>query len=419
MSGASRARAVSLLCALALAWVAGCTEDTLTGIDPETSPGQGSATIEVVLSASELPGWRDTTFTGYALASTSSILLVAREADIGARVLARFSNLPDSVFVDDDRLPIENFQNGRLRLVIDTLASSVPEAGAVISAHALTRGFVAREANWTQAGSDEPWAMPGGDLGEQLGTLSIASTSADTVFLPLSVDTDSLLRAWRAADGEFGLALLTDTQEASLTLRQVVLAFDAKPVGRDTLVETLRATAPATFIFDPETPAPGSALRLGGLPAARTYVSFRLPETVGGVDLRGARINRATLLLMPVGGPSAPFSTTDTLLAGVFGLLSNPFEFGPKAPVGGNVGTPVEIVPEDMSTGIALELPITGLVQEWAAAEAGSTTDLNLGIRALPEGGAISFWEFGDVQDPLTAPRVRILLTPPTPFDLP
>ncbi|HSM07649.1 MAG TPA: hypothetical protein VLA33_01375 [Gemmatimonadota bacterium] len=413
-------RAVGLLLAgLGAASIGACTEDTLTGVDPDSAPGAGQATVEIELSATELPAWRDTTYTDYALAATSASKFVAQTADIRARILARFGTLPDSVFVGGERLAVERFESGRLRLVFDTTGSEVPEAGGSVEAYALTRDFVTREATWSNAADGDPWTAPGGDLGELLGALEIEELAADTMFLPLTVETDSLLRAWRAADGGTGLALLSPVDGTVLAVEQVVLAFDVKPVGRDTLVETLRSPTANTFVFDPPTPAPGAGLRLGGLPAARTYVSFELPESLSGVELRGARINRATLLLTSTGTPPAPFATTDTLLASIFSLLSNPFEFGPKTPVGVNTSNPVQILPEDMEAGGDLQLSITALVQNWAASDPDSMPELNLGVRVLPEGGGLAYWEFGHREDPARAPRVRIVFTPSTGFDLP
>jgi len=408
-----------LLAGLGTASIAACTEDSITGVDPGSVPGAGQATVEIELSATELVAWRDTTFTDFALPSTSPSRFVTRTAEFGARTLIRFGNLPDSVFVGEERLAVESFESGRLRVVLDTLASELPAAGGSLEARGLVRGFVTREATWTDAADGEPWTTPGGDLGESLGTLDLEALVGDTVSLPLGVETDSLLRAWRATDGGNGLALLSEVDGTFLTIRQVVLAFDAKPVGRDTLIETLRSATANTFVFDPPTPAPGSGLRLGGLPAARTYLSFTLPESVNGVELRGARINRATLLLTSTGTPPAPFATTDTLLASAFSLLSDPFDFGPKTPVDVNTSNPVQILPESMEAEGDVELPITGLVQDWAASDPDSVSELNVGVRVLPEGGAIAFWEFGNREDPTRAPRVRIVLTPSTVFDLP
>lgn len=413
-------RLAGCLALVGLIALGGCTEDQLTGVDPDSAPGgQASGTVEIVLSAADLPVWTDTTYTGYALPSTSGIRLVSNSADLTSRVLVRFSTVPDSVFLDDERIPVERYDNASLRLVIDTLASTIPEAGAQLTAYSLTRGFDDREASWSNAADGEPWATPGGDLGRALGTLEVTSLEADTVFLPFDVPSDSLLQAWLADDGEPGLALVAESGGTSLTFKQVVLAFDTKPVGRDTLLSTLRSPAPRTFIFDPETPPPGGVLRVGGLPAARTYVNFRLPESVQGMKLRGSRINRATLLLTSVGAPDAPFATTDTLLASGFSLLTDPIAFGPKTPVGSNFDTSAQIVPEDMGDGGVLEIPVTNLVRLWAQAEPDSMPEINLGIRSLPEGDGLAFWEYGDVTDPVRAPRLRLLITPTTQFDLP
>lgn len=408
---------------LLLAWVAvvaaGCTEDALVGVDPDGAPGQGNATIELELAAGQLPLWRDTTFSGYALASTSGVRIVASTPELDARTLGRATTLPDSIFLDEANRAVERFENVRLRIVIDSLESSLPETGGTIGASALAVGFDEREANWVQAADGTPWTTPGGDLAEQLGTLALDSLSTDTLFLPLAVDADSLLTSWRANDGGTGLAVTSETSGVTLTIRQLALAFDVKPVGRDTLVETLRTLTPATFIFDPQTPEPGQALRIGGLPATRAYVNFRLPESVDGTVLRGARINRATLILSARPVPDAPFAATDSLRASVFNLLSDPFESGPKTPVGVTQGNSIAIAPEDIEEGSELQLPLTGLVQLWAASEPDSMPDLSVGVRLLPEGGGLPYYEFGSVEEPALAPRMRILLTPETPFDLP
>lgn len=416
---AARDRATWAVLAAAVLSATACTEDALVGVDPDGAPGQANATIELELAASDLPLWRDTTFGGYALPSTSGVRIIASTPELNARTLGKVTALPDSVFLDDENREVERFENARIRVVVDTVASSLPETGGTLAANALAVTFDEREADWSQAADGAPWTTPGGDLAEQLGTLTVDSLSADTLFLPVDVDSDSLLTSWRAEDGGTGFALSSQTAGASITVRQVVLAFDVKPVGRDTLIETLRSVTPATFIFDPETPDPGEPLRIGGLPAARAYMNFRLPESVDGTALRGARINRATLLLSARPTPDAPFAAGDTLSASVFDLLSDPFVSGAKTPVGVTQGNAVPIAPEEMEEGSELLLPLTGLVQAWAAAEPDSMPELNIGVRLLPEGGDLAFYEFGSVEDATLAPRIRILLTPETPFDLP
>ena len=411
-------RRLLLLAAVILA-AGSCTEESLVGVDPNAPPGQSSETIQLSVAVGDLPIWLDTTYVGFAVPSNSGIQLVASGDSMTSRLLGRFSTLPDSVFVDTVRLRVERMESARFRLIVDTLAGSVvPDSGTELRVHALTRGFEEREATWTEARAGEPWTTPGGDLGELLGSVRIDSLQ-DTLFLPVGVDTDSLLTAWRAADGEMGYSLSASAGGTSITLRSVALVFDIKAEGQDTLIESVRGPQPSTFIFAPETPPPGSRLRIGGLPAGRIYIRFELPDTLAGVQLRGSRINRASLFFRSLGTPPAPFATTDTLLASVFDLLADPFELGAKTPVGVNFGTFIELNPDRLAAGGEQELNVTQLIQLWASASPDSLPELRFGIRALPEGEAVGFWEFGSIDDAANAPRLELLLTPPTEFDVP
>lgn len=407
-----------LLAAVILA-AGSCTEESLVGVDPNSPPGQSSETIQLSVPVGDLPLWLDTTYVGFAVPSTSGIQFVATGDSITSRLLGRFSTLPDSIFVDTIRVSVERLESARFRLIVDTLAGSVvPDSGTELRVHALTRGFDEREATWAEARVGEPWSTPGGDLGVLLGSVRIDSLQ-DTLFVPVSVNTDSLLTSWRAADGELGYALSASAGGTSITLRSVALVFDILAEGQDTLIEVVRGPQPSTFIFDPETPPPGSRLRIGGLPAGRVYIRFELPDTVAGVQLRGSRINRASLIFRSLGTPPSPFATTDTLLASVFDLLADPFELGAKTPVGMNFGNFIELDPDRLAAGGEQELNVTQLIQLWASASPDSLPELRIGIRALPEGEDIGFWEFGSIEDAANAPRLELLVTPPTVFDIP
>lgn len=396
-----------------------CTEDSLIGVDPDTPPGPSSETVELSVDVGNLPLWMDTTYLGYAVPSSSGIQLLATEPTLTSRILGRFSTLPDSIFVDTVRIAIERFESARLRLMVDSLAAPVlPDSGTELRLHALTRGFEEREASWSEAKAGEPWTVPGGDLGDLLGSVRVDSLQ-DTLFVPISADTDSLLAAWRASDGELGYAVSSSADGSNVTLTSLALVFDVKPAGLDTLIEVVRGPQPSTFIFTPETPVPDQALRLGGLPAARVYVRFQLPDTLAGVPLRSSRINRASLILRSLGAPPAPFTTTDTLFASVFDLLADPFQFGPKTPVGINFGSFIELDPDSLAAGGAQDLNITQLIQTWANAPVDSLPELRIGIRTLPEGGGVGYWEFGEVGDLVAAPRLELLVTPPADFDVP
>ncbi len=411
-------RRILFLAAGALA-VASCTEDSLIGVDPTSPPGPSSETVEVSIGVGDLPLWRDTTFVGYAVPSSSGIQFVANEPSLVSRVLGRFSTLPDSIFVDTARVAVERFESARLRLIVDSLAGPVlPDSGTELRVHGLARGFEEREASWTEARAGESWTTPGGDLADLLGSVRVDSLQ-DTLFVPISVDSDSLLSDWLASDGELGYAVSSSADGSNLTFAALALVFDVKPEGQDTLIEVIRGPQPSTFIFSPETPLPGEELRLGGLPAARIYIRFELPDTLDGVPLRGSRINQASVIFRSLGAPPDPFATTDTLFASIFELLADPFEAGPKTPVGLNVGSFVELDPEILASGGEQSLNITQLIQTWAGASADSLPDLQIGLRTLPEGGGVGYWEFGDMSDPATAPRFVFLVTPPTEFSVP
>ncbi|TFG61817.1 MAG: hypothetical protein E4H28_08380 [Gemmatimonadales bacterium] len=394
------------------------------GVDPDTVPGQSQETLELSIDVGDLPIWMDTTYVGFAVPLTSGIQLVASDSSVTSRLLGRFPTLPDSIFVDSARVRIDSMVSARFRIVVDSLSGSVlPESGTELRIHALGRGFDERDVTWSEARPGEPWSTPGGDLGELLGSLVLDSlqgnSGQDTLFLPLIVDTDSLLSAWRAADGEPGYVLSTVVDGTTLIIKSLALVFDVRPEGQDTLIEVVRAPVPSTFIFDPTTPAPTNALRIGGLPAARMYIRFALPETLDGVPLRGSRINRASLILRSLGTPPAPFATTNTGFASVFNLLADPFELGEKTPIGVIFGSFIELEPENLAAGGEQEINITALIQIWAGSSPDSVPELHLGIRALPEGESITFWEFGDGNDPANAPRLELLVTPPTRFDVP
>jgi len=376
--------------------------------------------VELQVGAAALPLWLDTTFVGFAIPGSGGVLIVSNGGTLDARVLSRIETIPDSLFVDTLRLAITEYQSAFLRLIVDTAATAtvLPDSGTEIRVHALSRSFEAREASWTEARAGDPWTTPGGDLGELLGAVRVDSIQ-DTVLVPISADVDSLLAAWHMSAGEQGYAVSASADGTMLTLSSQALVFDVLAESQDTTIEVVRGPQTQTFIFEPSPPDPEGTLRLGGLPAARVYVRFELPDSLDGVPLRGSRINRASLFLRSNGSPGAPFASTDTTLASLFELLADPFDQGAKTPIGSAIGSLVELDPVVLAGGGEQELNITGLVQAWASAAADSIPELRLGVRMLPEGAALGFWEFGQLGDVGAEPRLELLVTPPTEFDIP
>lgn len=404
-----------------------CTEDPITG-----PPGEGidepSETVEVSLTAEEFALWRDTTYSGFAVPTDAAFMLVAEEDDFTARTLLRYGSVPDSVEVDSVRVAIEEYRDAEIRLVLDTAASTIPDDNFALRLMGLARSYDHEEVTWEEASAGEPWSTPGGDLTRELGSLDLTQPSdsflPDTLVVPIEGVTDSLLADWAARDGGLGAALLVDGPGARLRLRGATLRFDVLPAGRDSALNVnlfpFLDTSPITFMYDPPQPAVGSALRLGGLPANRVYLEFLPPDTVEGVALRGGTINRAELVFRPLPAPVSPFAMRISATAAAIDLAGDPFETGPKTPIGPTLGGGVRTLePDSLAAGAPLRFDITSLMTSWAAAPDSFGT-FTVGVRLQPDAQTVGFWEMGSVtSEPALQPFVRVVLTPPTDFDVP
>lgn len=434
----SRARLTALSAAALLggaALLAGCTEESLTGTDPGDAPGPSPETVEVTLDPSQM-SWRDTTFTGYAVPSDGQFMVVAGggagAGGLQARSLVRFIGLPDSVAVNDSvTAAIDSFSNASVRLVVDTLESSVPASGITLRAFPLTRSYLVDEATWDRAKVGEPWTTPGGDFGPEIGSLTLAdpadSVLADTVAIPLGASTDSIVTAWRDQDGEAGAAVLVDEADARLTLTRMILRFDVHPAGHDTTftgsVGGLTSLVTSTFIYQPDQPSAGTDLRLGGLPASRFYFTFEPPDTAGGVPLKGSTINRAELVFRPLPPPASPFRLGEGVVTSLRLLEQDPFQVGPKTPIGRSLALrdTVRIRPDSLAAGRPFRLALdTALMRRWSTAPADSFDVFRLTARLQPDPQAFGFWEFGSAESPAAQrPSLRMLVTPPADFEAP
>lgn len=412
--------------------IAGCTEELLTNFDSENAPGGQQPTIEVSLKAGDLPFWRDTTYTGFADASSVGYQLVVRDSGVVAHAVGRFSTLPDSVGVDTIQVKITGFENGRFRLVIDSLLSTLPEdsSGVLLSIYSLSRTYEEREANWLEARTGEMWTTPGGDVGELLGQGQLVS-AADTVLLPILVSTDSLLSLWRETDGEPGVLVRIDDGEGRLRVQNFSVLADGLTNDLPNPVSIARGAQATTFLQDPPSPGVNSSLRMGGLPAARPYWKFQLPDSIGGVPLRGATINKAAFVFHPLPAPDYPFAlgTSDTLSFSVLvtatavALLANPFVDFEKTPVGGLLTTPPEVIPlrpDSLKAGVEILFDATLVLADWSINPEFDDQRLQFVIRPAPEGATLGYWEFGSVESAAALqPEVRIVFTPPADFHLP
>jgi hypothetical protein len=198
------------------------------------------------------------------------------------------------------------------------------------------------------------------------------------------------------------------------------LVAEAVTEGAGTVVSVVRGAAPGTFIFDPPTPAPTTRLRLAGLPSARYYVDFQLPDSLGFIQLRGATINRATLEFRPTAAPPEPFPLGADVAAQAVRLLADPFVYAEKTPIGTTLGALQFLRPDSLASGKTMQYDITSLVRLWSLAPVDSVPPFRVGIVPVPEGRQFGFWEFYSREDgPGLRPIVRLLFTPNPSFLLP
>lgn len=415
---------------LCLAALSACTETPITDVDPEKAPGSTVPTKDVLLGTFQLPVWRDTSLMGFALPDEASFFLLSGTDEFQARALGRFPTIPDSIFIfaDSMNVAVDSFLNAFLQVTMDTTASTFPEPPFTLHLFELTRGFDGLLATWTEASPDVPWTTPGGDLGIELGS-TVVVERIDTTSIELPAPSDSLLKAWREAGGEPGLVLSMEVPPRPvglggtprpLRVTDVRLGFDVQPEGdRNTLIRRLQFQ-PGTFIFNPPQPEAGSALRAAGLPAWRFYLEFQLPDTLAGVPLKKSTVNQATLIFRPLTAPPERFVPSQPLLARALEVLGDPFEQGPKTPVGALLPQFLVLDPDSLSMGISLRVDITSLVVRQALSD-DPLAPIRIAIRGQPDAQDFGFWDFGSAEapNPLAQPQVLIVLTPPPTFKVP
>jgi len=416
-SGPVRALSVRVVAAAALiagATLAACVQDPLA-LDGARAPGETAQTRDFTLEASDVPTWRDTTYTGFALPNEARFDLVSNGSSLGSHVLGRL-NVPDTINTFADTLPVDMFDSLDVRFQIDTLRSDFSGFPVTLKMIELTRPFDADSVTWVETGLGPKWTTPGGDLGVVIGSVEITGVS-DSLIMNPDLPADSLLKAWQDTDGENGYALVLEGPEARINIQQVLFRYDALLQGRTRPVNRQQVSLPRTFITNPVQPAAGISLRIGGLPASRFYIDFDLPQQIGGIPLAGSTINHAEVDFEPLPPPADPFALERPLASRIMTLLADPFLFGAKTPIGSSPRTFTPIDPDSLGVGRMVRLDITLLV---VSAIRDGDFKIRIGLRGVPDAQAVGFWEFGSVEaPPELRPRLRIVLTPAPVFPVP
>lgn len=413
-----------ILAAAALAPLYGCTEEGLTGVEGEEPPGQAADAVSVTLAADELPLWRDTTFAGFATARDVPFVVAADQPPLESRALFTIGDVPDSI----GGQAVDSTGDMFVRVVADTARSAFSGDSATLELFSLGRDFVEDEVTWERASEGTPWDSAGGDLEDRMGERDFRfdadadSLASDTLRVPFSGDADSLVTSWQEAGGVPPLALLVRGEGNRVVIRDLALELQGRSADMDSLQQIDADASAAAFIHDPDLPDAGRNLRAGGLPSSRFYFVFRPPDSVGGVPIRGARVNRAEIVFHPVSDPGGAFRPPVVLSSLVTNLLADPFRFGARTPIGDAVGDRrvTALDPDSLAAGRPLRVRVTDLLQSWANAPPDSIEEFRLGVRPVPDGQDLGFWDFGSVESGEgVRPQLRILITPPTDFTLP
>ncbi len=430
-TGRSTSRTVLalLLGVVALAAAAtGCTEEGLTGVEGEEPPGQAADAVSVSVPVDQLPLWRDTTYTGFATVGDSPFILVADQPPLRARPLFRIGNVPDSV----GGQVVDSTGDMYLQVVADTARSQFSGDSATLELYALSRDFSSDRATWELASEGSPWDSAGGDLSSRLADLRFrrgteADTAApETLRMTFHGDPDSLISAWSESGRVPPLALLLRGEGNRMVIRNMAIELDAKNADMDSLEQIRAGMSTSTFIHDPDLPSVGQKLRAGGLPSSRFYFVFRPPDSIESVPIRGAQVNRAELVFHPVSEANSPFRPPVLLSALPTRLLADPFELGARTPIGDPIGAQntrsgvVALDPDSLSAGRPLRIRVTDLIQSFADAPGDSIDQFEVGLRPVPDGQDLGFWDFGSAEAAEgMRPELRILITPSTDFVLP
>lgn len=397
----------------AVAILAACTEDPLS-LGTDEVPGASTQTTDVTISVAELERWRDTTLTGFALRSNAPFATVSNGSSVTSRALSRF-NVPDTIRTPVDTLPVARFEEVEMMMRIDTVRSAFGELPVTVRVIGLEQPFDVDSVSWIDAAPGVPWTAAGGALGVEIAS-AVMETVSDTLILPVSVDQDSLMKAWQDTDGGNGFAIVVDGPETRLHVTRTLLQYDPTLVGRQLPVPQVQQWMEYTFIVDPPLPPHGVGLRVGGLPASRFYIEFEVPESLGGVSIKGATVSQAELILHPLAAPE-PYAAERAIDARRVSLLADPFERGAKTPIGGGDLQGTSLDPGLLSSGEPLRMNITLLV---ARAVQDSMPRIRFGFRGDPDAQTLGYWEFGSVESaPEFRPRLRVVFSPTPKFTVP
>lgn len=426
-----------LLLAVGALSLAGCADEIPTALDEDRIP-VSPTTVEVRVPFSEF-GSNLQTFGGYGLASElgrQGIAFLAQDFEgiLDARTLVRLSVFPRTIETPDSTGTTRGdddftFVGGRVVVRFDTTATSVP-GPVTLSAGSIQTEWDPTTATWELAvdtvGGEVPWPEPGGGPVQELGTFVWDPAQGDSATLEVDSATVAALADTASAEADRkGLRISLVDPGERLTVQVVRFNVDIRPsIHQDTIVQRTVGPGVMTTLVDPEPPAPGGELRVGGLPSWRTTFRIDLPDEVDGspevcavvscpIALEANRINFAALVLETRASPPA-WMPSDTVIMETR-TVTVP-ERLPKAPLGQHLGGPVgrRMAPAlfGPEVGTRVTIPLTGYIQNLVIGETaeGVVVPTTVSLLSAFEPLTVGFASFAGPDD-AGAPFLRILLT--------
>jgi hypothetical protein len=430
-SHAARAARLSLLAVFLP--LAACDQESPTEAGGPLIPGDAVNTFQIVLN-SALWLEADTAFSGFGNVFNAGYFVVAEDYDgtLDSHIIARF-DVPLVITISDsagvahtDSVP--HIIGGRILLQLDTARSNA--SSFEVSAARVEQEFDAVSATWDlrvdSGGMKLPWSQPGATGGPVIGTAAWPQQldSLGVPFDSVKIDIDSAtIVSWQDTTTRAKGAVITmSTSGARVRASDIVLRIDAIPsFDPDTVITITIRPAQRTFIFSPKLPGSSSQLRVGGLPAWRTYLHFKegldtltipCPQVSADctVKLKDANITYAGVVLTPAVSPSGFLPQDSMRLQSADLLVTSPVPLE-RSPLGGGLGvSPDFLLPtrfEPPAGSPTTEVPVTTFVRDIAAdtASAGTVVPHWLGILPVIEGADFGIAAFN------ASPMLRLVIT--------
>ncbi len=425
------------LAAMAMALVAGCSDEVPTATGPGIIP-LDAATFQVDLpfegfaSGLRIDG-------GYGVPESLIQAFLVRGMEEGevAYPLARWTGFSPvvSVLVEGETTARSDTTwtvvGGEVLLRVDSVRV-VGNAPFTITAHRILESYDPRSAGWLNAvdtlGAVVPWTSPGGGAVTPLGSAEWFPDLGDSIRIPLDSATAVALAA-SATGGVPSVRFSVQEQGAYLRAFQAEIALLVRPsLDPDSIYRLPAFGAGMTFIHSGTLdPSASSRLVAGGSPSFRSSFAFNLPESVQAsgpicapaqtclVELTPDRILYAGLRLTPVASPSFLLTPADTVTLDLRPVLAPTLL--PRAPLGISIQPQARRVPPSAfgPPGLSevVELSVTRFVRDLLAdrrseSPQGLTATVSLLTVSEPSGLGVATFAGPDTPQ---RPRLRLILT--------